>query len=183
MVSVREGDRVIELPAIQAVLRAMGVAAMKGNRFAQRTLTHIVQQVEQEHRDLQYENIESFTEYKVKWTQEIERCRRQGLPDPAPLPHPDDVIIDYRSGAFRTAGRITKEEKAKWDLLLERRDIAQEEVLYCGRKMKPDKKREEFWRDELLFEQKMFDKINDNLPERYQKQLEGRLRVPKASND
>jgi hypothetical protein len=50
MVSVREGDRIIELPAIQAVLRAMGVAAMKGNRFAQRTLTQIVQQVEQEHR-------------------------------------------------------------------------------------------------------------------------------------
>lgn len=33
-VRIREGDELIELPAIQAVFRAMGVAAMKGNRFA-----------------------------------------------------------------------------------------------------------------------------------------------------
>lgn len=34
-VTIREGERLIELPAIQAVFRAMGVAAMKGNRGAQ----------------------------------------------------------------------------------------------------------------------------------------------------
>lgn len=182
-VSVREGDRVIELPAIQAVLRAMGVAAMKGNRFAQKTLTQIVQQVEQDHHAAQLESIETFTEYKRRWTEEFDRCRRLGLPEPEQLPHPDDVLIDYRRGSLRIAGPITAEEKKRWDVLLARRDVAQEEVLYFARRMKRDKKNEAQWRRELLFEQRLYDKINDNLPERYQKKLEGRLRVPEASND
>lgn len=183
MVSVREGDRVIELPAIQAVLRAMGVAAMKGNRFAQRTLTQIVQQVEQEHRDLAVDNLETWFTYKTRWTEEFERCRKDGLPEPQQLPHPDDVILNFRTGAVNIRGPITAEEKKRWDIFLARRGLAQEEVLYFGRKMKRDKKHAGMWRDELLFEQKLFDKINDSLPERYQKKLEGRLHVGKAAND
>jgi len=31
-VTIREGEKLLELPAIQAVFRAMGVAALKGNR-------------------------------------------------------------------------------------------------------------------------------------------------------
>ena len=62
-------------------------------------------------------------------------------------------------------------------------DAAQEEVLYYGRRMKRDKAKGELWREQLLFEQGVFDEINDNMPERYKKKLEGRLWVPKASND
>lgn len=36
----------IELPAIQAVFRAMGVAAMKGNRLVQKQLTEMVTRME-----------------------------------------------------------------------------------------------------------------------------------------
>ncbi|HUE80386.1 MAG TPA: DUF5681 domain-containing protein [Sphingomicrobium sp.] len=183
-VTLREGDKVIELPAIQAVLRAMGVSAMKGNRFAQKALTEIVQNVEREHRDLQYENIETFTEYKRLWTAEFERCRKCGLPEPDQLPHPDDVLLDYRKGTFRIAGPITKEEKVRWDLLLSRRDIAQDDVLYYGAKLRRKSKYFGFYREELLFEQRMFDMINDQMPERYQKKLEGRVPVPKKeAND
>ena len=45
-VSIREGNEVFEIPAIQAVMRAMGVAAMKGNRLSQKTLAEMVQRVE-----------------------------------------------------------------------------------------------------------------------------------------
>ena len=182
-VSVREGDRIIELPAIQAVLRAMGVAAMKGNRFAQKTLTQIVQQVEQEHRMIAVDSLETWGKYKLQWTAEFERCERQGLPEPQQLSHPDDVILDFRTGSTSIRGPITAEEKKKWDTLLARRDEAQEEVLYFGRKMKRCRGDKSFWREQLLFEQKIFDKLNEHLPERYQKKLEGRLWVPKASND
>ena len=174
-VLVREGENVIELPAIQAVFRAMGVAAMKGNRFAQKTLADLVQRVEQDHRDIQYANMETFTEYKVKWNQEIERCKRLGLPDPEPLPHPDDVIIDYRKGTFHIAGPLTKEEKARWDKLLARRDDSQEEVTYYRQMIAEEPDRADFWREQLMCEQRIFDIINEKLPERYQAVLKGRL--------
>jgi hypothetical protein len=182
-VLLREGDTVIELPAIQAVFRAMGVAAVKGNRFAQKTLAELVQKVEKHHRDLQYENLESFTEYKLKWNEEIERCKKLGLPDPEPLPHPDDVLIDYRKGTFRIAGPLTKEEKAHWDKMIARRDEAQAEVLEYARLEKEDAKHAKFYREDRLWEQKIFDIINDKLPERYQAKLEGRLRVAENEDD
>jgi len=174
-VMVREGDNIIELPAIQAVFRAMGVAALKGNRFAQKTLAELVQKVEQDHRDIQYSTMESFTEYKIQWNREIERCKKLGLPDPQPLPHPDDVIIDYRAGTFRIAGPMTKEEKARWDKLLDRRADSQEEVNYYRQMIAEEPDRAKFWKEQLLFEQRIFDIINEKLPERYQAKLEGRF--------
>lgn len=173
-VMIREGDNIIELPAIQAVFRAMGVAALKGNRFAQKTLAELVARVEQDHRDIQYANMEAFTDYKVQWYREIERCKRMGLPDPQPLPHPDDVLIDYREGTFRIAGPITKEEKARWDKMIARREEAQREVLECTRLIEEDADYAEDYRLERYWEQKIFDIINDKLPERYKAELEGR---------
>ena len=171
-VMVREGDMIIELPAIQAVFRAMGVAALKGNRFAQKTLAELVQRVEQEHRDIQYANMETFTEYKIQWTREIERCQRLGLPDPQPLPHPDDVLIDYRKGTFRIAGPITKEEKVHWDRMIARRDEAQDEFRYYTWKIEQDPEHAAWYREHREWEEKIFDIINDKLPERYQAQLD-----------
>lgn len=183
-VMLREGDSIIELPAIQAVFRAMGVAALKGNRFAQKTLADLVQKVEQDHRDIQYANLEALTDYKVQWNREIERCKKLGLPDPEPLPHPDDVIIDYRAGTFRIAGPITKEEKARWDKLLERRADSQEEVNYYREKIAEEPDRADFWKEQLMFEQRIFDIINDKLPERYQVKLQGRVYAAgEAEND
>jgi len=182
-VMIREGEKIIELPAIQAVFRAMGVAALKGNRFAQKTLAELVQKVEQDHRDIQYANLETFTDYKIKWNQEIERCKQLGLPDPQPLPHPDDVLIDYRKGTFRIAGPLTKEEKVRWDRLLARRDDSQEEVTYFRQMMKEEPDDADFWREQLMFEQRIFDMINEKLPERYQAELKGRVYGDRGTAD
>ncbi len=48
-VRIREGEEVIELTAIQAVFRAMGVSALKGNRFVQKTLAELVAKMERDH--------------------------------------------------------------------------------------------------------------------------------------
>lgn len=66
-VMVREGEQVIELPAIQAVFRAMGVAAMKGNRFVQKTLADMVARMEAEHHASRIELFGTMVEYKHKW--------------------------------------------------------------------------------------------------------------------
>jgi hypothetical protein len=48
LVSVKEGDKVITLPAIQAVLRSQVALAAKGNGLAQRTVIEAIQAIERE---------------------------------------------------------------------------------------------------------------------------------------
>lgn len=127
-VAIREGDKVIQLPVIKAVFRSMGVAAMKGNRLAQATMAELVRGIEEEDRRLRSSLFETACEYKVSWEQAIEDAKRCGLPEPTPLPHPDDVILDMKTAEVRYAGPVTAEEKRRWDRLLECRDDQQEWV-------------------------------------------------------
>lgn len=184
-VTIREGDKVLELPAIQAVMRAMGVSAMKGNRLAQKTLAEIVQRVEAQESADRLTQMENAFEYKTQWQREIERCRAAGLPEPTPLPHPDDIIINMRTGAVRTAGPMSKEEKAEWDKRIERRDEAQSEVTYYAtqyRKARSPKWKEQ-WLQHWLWEQRIFDIINDALPDRYKAKLVDRSNREGASRE
>ena len=73
-VTIREGDNVIELPAIQAVFRALGVSAMKGNRLAQQTFAELVQGLEETEYRSKLEYFETFFTYKHSWEEAIERA-------------------------------------------------------------------------------------------------------------
>ncbi|MFL6759058.1 DUF5681 domain-containing protein [Sphingomonas sp.] len=184
-VTIREGDEIFEIPAIQAVMRAMGVSAMKGNRFAQKTLAEMVQRVEDAELQSRLESLESFLTYKTKWTEEIERCERDGRPMPTPLPHPDDVILDFRKGTVNIRGPLTKEEKVEWDTRFERRAEAQAEVTYFAAKHRRarDPKTRERWLIEWHFEQRIFDLINDAAPDRYKEKLVDRSYHQDASRE
>jgi hypothetical protein len=46
LVTIREGEKVIELPAIQAAVRSLATSAMKGSRLFQRALAELVREVE-----------------------------------------------------------------------------------------------------------------------------------------
>ena len=182
-ITVREGDQVIELPAIQAVFRAMGVAALKGNRFVQKTLTDMVAKMEAEHHAAKFELVGTMVEYKHKWDQEIERCREAGLPEPKPIPHPDDILLDPNTGETKILGPKTKEEKQRFDQVIERRCQAQQDVNYYAerhrRTRKPSLKAR--YLEEWHFEQRMFDIINDLLPARHKVKLENRSYAKGAS--
>mgnify|MGYP006898271337 CR=1 FL=1 len=182
-VTIREGDRVIELPAIQAVFRSMGVAAMKGNRFAQRTLAELVQNVEEQDRKTRAEYVDTAIKYKTDWEETIEWAREKGIKEPTPLPHPDDVVIDLRTATVHVNGPVTPEDKFHWDAKLQRRDEAQAEVtFYSGlHHAEENPERKERLLDDWHFEQRMFDMINDNLPRRYRKTLENRSWAAGAS--
>ena len=182
-VTLREDGELIELPAIQAVFRAMGVAAMKGNRFAQKTLAELITGLEQRDADAKAELFGNALDYKRGWTEEIERCERQGLPVPEPIPRPDDIIIDPRNGEVRILGPQTKEQKAHYDKARERRIEAQEEVTFFSvkyRRARSDKLKK-CYLEEWHWEQRMFDIINDAMPERYKMKLEDRSYLPGAS--
>jgi hypothetical protein len=175
-VTIREGDKVIELPAIQAAVRSLAIAAMKGSRLSQRALAELVRQVEDRKASEHLTVLENAFEYKQKWTEELQRRRRLGVDEPDPIPHPDDIIIDMRSGRIRTDGPLDAREKRRWDERLERRDEAQAEVSAYAenyRRARSEKSRA-LWLQEWHFEQRIFDIINDSMPDRYKAKLQDR---------
>ncbi len=116
-VEVREGDRLIRMPVMQAVVGRLAVAAAQGKPREQKLFLELAATVEAadaaEHRDL----LETAIAYKVGWEQELARRREQGLTGPEPLPHPDDVVVDLDTGEVAFTGPRTPQEKAAWDAL------------------------------------------------------------------
>ncbi|WP_126176914.1 DUF5681 domain-containing protein [Tsuneonella rigui] len=176
-VTLREGDRVIELPAIQAVFRAMGVSALKGNRFAQKTLSEMVTKLERDDFSSKLEAFGAWVNYKHEWTEAIERAKKTGAELPLPIPHPDDVILDPYTGDVKFTGPMTKEARDRLDHALARRAEAQDNVnSYADqyKQLPDDDPLKPHYLDDWHWEQRMFDLINDAVTERYKVKLENR---------
>jgi hypothetical protein len=184
-VTIREGDKVVELPAIQASIRALAISAMKGSRLSQKALAEIVREVEDRRAKQHVAMLEGALEYKLKWKAEIERCERLGFERPCPIPDPDDIIIDFRTGDVRTEGPFDEREKASYDERIARRSQAQGDVNHYAEKYRRAKSErwKTMWLAEWHFEQRIFDLINDSMPGRYKAKLENRSYRPEASRE
>ena len=182
-VALREGDRIIELPAIQAVFRAMGVSAMKDNRFAQKTLAELVGKLEAERTEALTSHFVRMIEHKTKWEREIERCRQAGQPLPDSLPHPGDIYIDARNCTVKVVGPVTLQEKAWFDQVVMLLKVVQLQIstyAKAARRARSAGRREEYLA-ELHDYQRQFDEYNDVLPPRNQIELRDRSYHPDAS--
>lgn len=175
-VTLREGDRVIQLPAIQAVFRAMGVSALKGNRFAQKTLSELVTKLERDDFTSRLEAFGTWVDYKHAWGEAIERAEKLGHETPRPIPHPDDVILDPHTGDVKFTGPLTKEARDRLDEVLRRRAQAQDEVNYFAGKYHEtqDEELKSRYLEDWHWEQRMFDIVNDAVAERHKAKLQNR---------
>ena len=184
-VTIREGERTIQLPVIQAAVRALAISAMKGSRLSQRALAELVRTVEERKTNEHQTALENAFDYKQQWTHELDRRRSRGVDLPDPVPHPDDIIIDMRSGHVKIEGPLDELEKRSWDERLARRADAQDEVnMFAERHRKArTEKAKIMWRLEWHFEQRIFDIINDSLPGRYKAKLQNRSIAEGASKE
>ena len=114
---VRDGDRFVEIPTIQAIFRSIALNAVKGNQRAQRMIVDLVQSVEREDKFQYDEFVRAAIEYKAYWEHELARRERFGETGPEPLPHPDDIIVNLKTGEVEIRGPMTKEDKVLWDRL------------------------------------------------------------------
>jgi hypothetical protein len=93
MVRVEDADGEIEMPANQAIFRALTAAALQGNQLAQRRWTAIVRSAEQEQKDAQ---IALFNTLERGGVNERYCAERRGF---VPLwTSDDDILIDGVSG-------------------------------------------------------------------------------------
>jgi Family of unknown function (DUF5681) len=178
VISVREGDRTTALPVIKAIFRSLGVSAMKGNRLAQATMAEMVRGIEDGDHKLKVDHYATAVDYKYGWEQAIEHARKHGLPEPTPLPHPGDVLINTRTAEIHYAGPITPEEKISWDRMLAFRDEQQEFVSLAARLSRQTSEDDSELHTRRLATwqqaQALYDKVNNPLPDRYRRRLEDR---------
>jgi hypothetical protein len=114
-IKVNEGKRQISISMAQAIIRALAVNAARGQHRAQQLFAWLLSETERANKALRDEWLQTAVEYKRDWERELERRARLGLTGPEPLPHPDDIVINLKTGEVIFKGPMTKEEKIEWD--------------------------------------------------------------------
>ncbi|MCE5972778.1 DUF5681 domain-containing protein [Sinirhodobacter sp. WL0062] len=130
-ITVRDGQRDVSVPIVQAVIRSLAVNAVKGQHRAQRLFAELLASVETSNKALHEEYFNAAMDYKIAWERELDRRERLGITDlPDPVPHPDHGIIDMKLGTAQIQGSSTHEEKAALERWQKRRQDYLEEVVW-----------------------------------------------------
>jgi hypothetical protein len=127
-IKVSEGKRQITIPMAKAVVRALAVNAARGQLRSQQAFTKLLTETERARKELTDRMFEAVFDYKLKWEQELERRERLGITGPAPLPHPDDVRLNFLTSEVTFIGPLIKQHKAEWDRLHDLVEQADREV-------------------------------------------------------
>ena len=109
-VTVREGDKVSEIPAMQALLRTMFRAAAQGDTKAGRQLLEMIARAESARTEKAVGLLQFSHQYKERNAPIFEKHEREGLDPPDIYPHPDDFIINDATGEVTIDGPIDKEQ-------------------------------------------------------------------------
>ncbi len=163
-ISVRDGNKVVEIPIIQAILRGVALSAAKGDAKAQRTFTELLKSVESDKKAHHDEYLKTCIEYKVNGMNEIERCKKMGIPVPEMVPHPDDIIIDMSTGRVEIKGPITPEDKEIWDDLRKRKKRFSKSIAALERLLAEDPENEVI-ADSIARERRVLRMITEMIPD------------------
>ena len=110
-VPIKEGDKILTISTAAAVMRSIGLKAMKGEPRSQKLFAEILLSTEAKKLKDHVEYFETLLDYKRDATAELERREKHGLTDlPPVLPHPDDVILNMRTGEAMVYGPVSEEE-------------------------------------------------------------------------
>ena len=135
----------------QAVIRALAVNAARGQPRSQQIFAALVSDVENANKALNDGYLQAAIKYKVGWERELERRASLGIKGSEPLPHPDDVIIDVRTGQVTIKGPITKEEKVEWDRMYAQIEAYDREIeeQTASLKLRRNKRYRQFIEDDI----------------------------------
>jgi len=111
VITVREGDRIEKLPLIQAIVRKMGVNAANGNSRTQKIILNLVLGAEADRSAAAAELLRAAVEGKEYWAGIFAEYDRRGIERPEPIPHPDDVVINYKTGEVQIKGPVMTEQR------------------------------------------------------------------------
>jgi len=81
-----------------ALARAAFAGAVKGNARSQALVFDLLRKGDEARAQEIRRSNEFWRNYKNRISAEIEEAKKRGIPAPAALPHPDDILIDYEKG-------------------------------------------------------------------------------------
>ena len=120
-ISVHEGDKTLTIPMVKAALRSLAMNTAKGKHYSQRLFLKLVGETQTAMENKKFQLFEAVIEYKQRWNDEIDRAKAWNQPIPDPIPHPEHLVFDPRTGDVRFIGPMSKEEKKEWDLWVARK--------------------------------------------------------------
>jgi hypothetical protein len=166
-INVNEGKRQISISMAQAIIRSLAVNAARGQHRSQQLFAELLSETERANKQSSDEWLKTAIEYKHEWEQELARRAALGVTEPEPLPHPDDIVIDMKTGQVIVKGPMTKEEKVVWDRLHGRLDECDREIeeLTAMLKDRKNKRFRHFIEDDIAHERRLRDMIAKALGE------------------
>jgi hypothetical protein len=120
--ALRENGQAIELPMVQAVIRAAARDALLGKRHAQKYFLDLVAQTEVRRQNEKIELYNLFRDIKRLGEQRIAAYEARGLAPPKLLPHPRDIILNPVTLEVAIDGPMTEEQEPMYDHAVELRD-------------------------------------------------------------
>jgi hypothetical protein len=127
-IKVNDGDKQITVPMAQAIMRSLAVTAAKGNTRAQRLFAELLASTETSNKRAKDEWFETAIAYKQNWEDELLRRKHLNIIAPDPIPHPDDIIVNFHDGTVSIRGPMTKEDLTDLDLWLNRKNDNEAEL-------------------------------------------------------
>ena len=113
-IPIREGDKTIQIPLIKAVVRRMGLDALRGDHKALKMYLGAANKIEDEKSQENLDWLDAILAWKWKCVDELEHCKRHNLVPPEMIPHPDNIILHPKTGLVHVIGPLTKEEMVKF---------------------------------------------------------------------
>lgn len=166
MVSIREGDEIREVPAINAVHRAEIASAAKGNSNSQRNASERYERATVAREKERQKWIERAEQHIAWCNRQIADAKAKGEAPPVLLPHPDDVIIDKNSEiGVRIIGPSNEEELKRYMENVRFRDLL---LMQNALDYKlADEKHEEFFLEDFGPAFSFAAAVNETLPKRF----------------
>ena len=155
------------IPMAQAVIGALAVKAARGQLRSQQMFATLLSEVESANKALSDEGPRTAIEYKVDWERELGRRAKLGVKGPEPLSHPDDIIIDMRTGRVNVKGPMTKEDQVEWDRIYARVEECDRAIAEMTEslKLRKNKRYQQFIEDDIAHEKRIRQIIVDAVGE------------------
>lgn len=134
-IPVRDGDRTVRVPIMQAIIRSAAVSAAKGDVRAQRLVAELVRWTEEGRLASKLKGLEDAFDYKEGWSKELARRKRVGIVAEEPVPHPDHIKIDWDRAEIDIIGPMTPEQKKAIDEMRALKESYNEEIKWIQQEL------------------------------------------------